>query len=366
MHYDYLIVGAGLFGAVFAHRAVESGRSCLVIDRRPNVGGNVYTENVEGINVHVYGAHIFHTSDEEVWRFVNRFASFNGYVNRVVADYNGERYSLPFNMYTFEQLWGVRTPEEARAKIAEQIAAYGIDGITNLEQQAISMVGTDVYLKLVKGYTEKQWGRSCRELPPSIIKRLPLRFTYDDNYFNDKYQGIPVGGYTAMVRKMLEGADVITDTEYSDFISSTEHTFGKTVYTGMIDAFFGYRLGRLAYRSLRFETEILDRPDFQGTAVVNYTSRSVPYTRIIEHKYFENSPSPKTVISREYPDAYAEGKEAYYTVNDAENTALADRYRQLAAKERPDVIFGGRLGEYKYYDMDKVIASALALAAREL
>ena len=366
VYYDYLIVGAGLFGAVFAERALARGKKVLVIDRRPNVAGNVYTRNTEGINVHVYGAHIFHTSDERVWKYVNRFASFNGYVNRVIADYKGERYSLPFNMYTFEKLWGVKTPEEAKAVIDSQIKEYGITKITNLEEQAISMVGVDVYEKLVKGYTEKQWGRKATELPPSIIKRLPLRFTYDDNYFNDKYQGIPVGGYTAMVEKMLEGADVLLSVEYSDFVKREGYSFGKTVYTGMIDEFFAFRLGKLGYRSLRFETETLDVPDFQGNAVVNYTSYDVPYTRIIEHKYFENSPSPKTVISREYPDEYADGKEAYYTVNDEKNTALYERYRALAAKERPDVIFGGRLGEYKYYDMDKVIASALALADKEL
>ena len=366
MHYDYLIVGSGLFGATFACYAADSGKTCLVIDKRPNIAGNVYTKNVEGINVHVYGAHIFHTSDDGVWEFVNRFAKFNGYVNRVIADFKGERYSLPFNMYTFEKLWGVTDPESAKVKIAEQIAGFGIGEITNLEQQAISMVGVDVYRKLVKGYTEKQWGRPCTELPPSIIKRLPLRFTYDDNYFNDKYQGIPIGGYTAMVERMLDGIEVLTDTEYKSFIASTKHTFGKTVYTGMIDEFFAYRLGRLSYRSLRFETELLDQKDFQGNAVVNYTSYDVPYTRIIEHKYFEESPSEKTVISREYPDTYEEGKEAYYTVNDEKNNALAAEYKALAAKERPDIIFGGRLGEYKYYDMDKVIASARELAKKEL
>ncbi|MBO8424368.1 MAG: UDP-galactopyranose mutase [Firmicutes bacterium] len=365
-YYDYLIVGAGLFGAVFAERAMSLGKKVLVIDRRPNVAGNVYTRNTEGINVHVYGAHIFHTSDERVWKYVNRFASFNDYVNRVIADYNGERYSLPFNMFTFEKLWGVKTPEAAKAVIDSQIKEYGITKITNLEEQAISMVGVDVYRKLVKGYTEKQWGRKATELPPSIIKRLPLRFTYDDNYFNDKYQGIPVGGYTAMAEKMLEGADVLLSTEYSDFVKRGGYSFGKTVYTGMIDEFFGFRLGKLGYRSLRFETETLDKPDFQGNAVVNYTSYDVPYTRIIEHKYFENAVSSKTVISREYPDEYADGKEAYYTVNDEKNTALYERYRALAEEERPDVIFGGRLGEYKYYDMDKVIASALALADKEL
>lgn len=364
--YDYLVVGAGLFGAVFANRAAAAGKRVMVIDKRPYVGGNVYTREVEGINVHVYGAHIFHTSDERVWEFVNRFARFNDYVNRVVADYNGVRYSMPFNMYTFEKLWGVTTPEAAKAVIESQIREAGIGEITNLEEQAISMVGTDVYRTLVKGYTEKQWGRPATKLPPSIIKRLPLRFTYDDNYFNDKYQGIPMGGYTAMVEKMLEGIPVRTGTEYRDFVSGTDAGFGKTVYTGMIDEFFGFSLGKLAYRSLRFETEVLDKPDFQGNAVVNYTSFDVPYTRIIEHKYFENASSPKTVISREYPDAYEDGKEAYYTVNDEENAALYNKYKETARRLAPDVIFGGRLGEYKYYDMDKVIASALALADEEL
>lgn len=364
--YDYLVVGAGLFGAVFANRAAAAGKRVLVIDRRPYVAGNVYTRNVEGINVHVYGAHIFHTSDERVWEYVNRFARFNDYVNRVVADYKGVRYSMPFNMYTFEKLWGVTTPEAAKAVIESQIKEAGIGEITNLEEQAISMVGTDVYRTLVKGYTEKQWGRPATKLPPSIIKRLPLRFTYDDNYFNDVYQGIPVGGYTAMVERMLEGIPVRTNTEYRDFVANTDAVFEKTVYTGMIDEFFGYSLGKLGYRSLRFETEVLDRPDFQGNAVVNYTAFEIPYTRIIEHKYFEKSVSPKTVISREYPDTYEDGKEAYYTVNDEENAALYRKYKETAERLRPDVIFGGRLGEYKYYDMDKVIASALALADAEL
>ena len=366
MEYDYLIVGAGLFGATFCERALKSGKTCLVIDKRDNVAGNVYTRNVEGINVHVYGAHIFHTSDERVWEYVNRFAQFNGYINRVVADYKGERYSLPFNMHTFSKLWGITEPQQAREIIDSQRQSVGVNTPCNLEEQAISMVGEDVYNKLIKGYTEKQWGRPCTELPPSIIKRLPLRFTYDDNYFNDKYQGIPVGGYTAMVEKMLAGAKVITGIDYKKFISETSDRFRKVIYTGMLDEFFGYRLGRLQYRSLRFDVKTLDKPDFQGHAVVNYTSSHVPYTRIIEHKYFEDAISDKTVISYEYPDTYAEGKEAYYTVNDTLNESLASEYRQLAAKECPQVIFGGRLGEYKYYDMDKVIASALNLADKEL
>lgn len=366
MHYDYLLVGAGLYNAVFCEHAVRAGKKCLVVERRDHIAGNIYTEKVEDIDVHIYGAHIFHTSDKEVWDYICRFAHFNGFVNRVKANYKGTIYSMPFNMYTFEKLWGVKTPEEAQAIIEKQRACLNGKTPENLEEQAISLVGTDVYRTLVKGYTEKQWGRDCSQLPAFIIRRLPLRFTYDDNYFNDKYQGIPVGGYTAMVEKMLGGADVLLSVEYSDFVKREGYSFGKTVYTGMIDEFFAFRLGKLGYRSLRFETETLDKPDFQGNAVVNYTSYDVPYTRIIEHKYFENSPSPKTVISREYPDEYADGKEAYYTVNDEKNTALYERYRALAVKERPDVIFGGRLGEYKYYDMDKVIASALALADKEL
>lgn len=364
-YYDYLIVGAGLFGAVFAERAVTCGKKVLVIDRRPNVGGNVYTRNIEGINVHVYGAHIFHTSNEIVWKYVNRFASFNDYVNRVIADYNGERYSLPFNMYTFEKLWGVKTAEDAKAIIDTQIKESGITNITNLKEQAISMVGVDIYDKLIKGYTEKQWGRSATTLPPSIIKRLPLRFTYDNNYFNDKYQGIPVGGYTAMIENMLNGVDILLSTDYCDFVKNTDFTFGKTVYSGMIDEFFDFCFGKLGYRSLIFETEIVNTPDFQGNAVVNYTSRDVPYTRIIEHKHFEKIDSPKTVISREYPTEYAQGKEAYYTINDDSNIALYKRYKTHAKNKCPNVIFGGRLGEYKYYDMDQVILSALSLSMKE-
>ncbi len=365
MYYDYLIVGAGLFGATFAQLATAAGKKCVVIDRRAHIGGNVYTQNVEGINVHVYGAHIFHTSDQTVWEYVNGFAQFNGYVNNVIADYNGERYNLPFNMNTFRQLWGVETADEAKAIINEQISALNLGEISNLEEQALSMVGTDIYNKLIKGYTEKQWGRPCRELPADIIKRLPLRFVYDNNYFNDKYQGIPVGGYTAMVERMLDGVTVVLNAEYKTFLKECKHTFGKTIYTGMLDEFFGYRFGRLQYRSLKFDTSVLDRDDYQGNAVVNYTAYDVPYTRIIEHKYFENAVSDKTVISKEYPDAYEEGKEAYYTVNDEVNTALADRYKAYAAECCPNVVFGGRLGEYKYYDMDKVIASARNLAREE-
>ncbi len=364
MHYDYLLVGAGLFNAVFCEHAIRAGKTCLVIERRDHIAGNIYTRKVEGIDVHVYGAHIFHTSDEAVWEYVNRFARFNGFVNRVKANYRGTLYSMPFNMYTFRQLWGVETAEEARRIIDEQRADLSGKTPANLEEQAISLVGHDVYERLVKGYTEKQWGRRCRELPAFIIRRLPLRFTYDDNYFNDPHQGIPEEGYTRMAEAMFAGARILCNTDYFDFIRSTGDTFGKIVYTGRADEFFGYRLGRLDYRSLRFETEILDRPDYQGNAVINYTEYEVPYTRIIEHKHFNFGKQPKTVISREYPAEYAEGMEAYYPVNDEKNTALNARYEALKA-ERPDVVFGGRLGEYKYYDMDQVIASAFALCRKE-
>lgn len=365
MSLDYLIVGAGLFGATFCSHAVAAGKSCLVIDKRSHIGGNVFTKYVDGITVHVYGAHIFHTSDEKVWKFLNKFASFNGYVHRVAAEYEGRRYSLPFNMHTFKQLWGVQTPEEAQAVIAFQRAAAGIDKVSNLEEQAISEVGTEIYEKLIKGYTEKQWGRPCRELPPSIIKRLPLRFTYDDAYFDDIYQGIPTDGYTSMVEKMLRGAEVRLNTDYGKFVAESGITAKKTVYTGMLDEFFKYRLGALQYRSLRFETSVLDMSDFQGRAVVNYTSSKDPYTRIIEHRHFTGIFSEKTVVSKEFPDEYAEGKEAFYTVNDENNEALAERYRDLAAATRPDVLFGGRLGEYKYLNMDETVASAIRLAQSE-
>ena len=364
MHYDYLLVGAGLYNAVFCEHAVRAGKTCLVVERRGHIAGNIYTEKREGIDVHVYGAHIFHTSDEQVWEYVNRFAAFNGFVNRVKAEYKGKRYSMPFNMYTFEQLWGVKTAEEAKAIIDGQRAALNGKQPENLEEQAISLVGTDVYNTLVKGYTEKQWGRPCRELPAFIIKRLPLRFTFDDNYFNDKYQGIPEEGYTAMAEKMFAGAKVLLCTDYFDFIRDTQDTFGKTIFTGMPDEFFGYRFGKLEYRTVRFETEVLDMPDYQGNAVINYTEYEVPYTRIIEHKHFNFGTQPKTVISREYPAEYAEGMEAYYPVNDAKNSALMQRYEACKA-ERPDVVFGGRLDEYKYYDMDKVIASAFSLCEKE-
>lgn len=363
--YDYLVVGAGLFGAVFAHEAYKKGRTCLVIDKRNNIGGNIYTESTEGINVHKYGAHIFHTSDKRIWDYVNRFAEFNNYINSPVAVYKDELYNLPFNMNTFSRMWNIRTPEQARKIIASQIADLGITEPHNLEEQALSLVGRDVYEKLIKGYTEKQWGRDCRELPAFIIKRLPLRFVYDNNYFNDRYQGIPIGGYTAIIEKMLEGIEVRTDTDYFDFIRDNKDIARKTIFTGMIDEYYGYCYGPLQYRSVRFETEVLDCENYQGNAVVNYTDREVPYTRIIEHKHFEFGKQPKTVISREYSSEWKQGMEPYYPVNNEENNALYEKYRELADKES-NVIFGGRLGQYKYYDMDKVIAAALECAGKEL
>lgn len=363
--YDYLIVGAGLFGAVFAHEAYKKGRTCLVIDKRNNIGGNIYTESTEGINVHKYGAHIFHTSDKQIWDYVNRFAEFNNYINSPVAVYKDELYNLPFNMNTFSRMWNIRTPEQAKEIIASQIADLGITEPHNLEEQALSLVGRDVYEKLIKGYTEKQWGRDCKELPAFIIKRLPLRFVYDNNYFNDRYQGIPIGGYTAIIEKMLEGIEVRTGTDYFDFIRDNKNIARKTIFTGMIDEYYGYCYGPLQYRSVRFETEVLDCENYQGNAVVNYTDREVPYTRIIEHKHFEFGKQPKTVISREYSSEWEQGMEPYYPVNNEENNALYEKYRELADKES-NVIFGGRLGQYKYYDMDKVIAAALECAGKEL
>ena len=357
-HYDYLIVGAGLYGAVCAREAVKAGKSVLVIDKRPNIAGNVYTQEVEGINVHVYGAHIFHTNNKTVWDYVNQFAEFNRFTNSPVANYKGELYSLPFNMYTFNKMWGVVTPEEAEAKIAGQRAAAGITEPKNLEEQAISLVGTDIYEKLVKGYTEKQWGRPCRDLPAFIIKRLPVRFTFDNNYFNALYQGIPMGGYTKMVENMLSGIEVRLNVDYFDHKAELDALADKVIYTGPIDAYFDYRLGNLEYRSVRFETEVLDKPNFQGNAAVNYTDRETPWTRIIEHKWFEFGDQPKTVISREYSSEWKPGDEPYYPVNDERNGALYQQYKALADAEEK-VIFGGRLGEYKYYDMDAVIASAL-------
>lgn len=365
MKYDYLIVGAGLFGAVFAHEMTKRGKKCLVIDKRDHIAGNIYCETVEGIHVHKYGAHIFHTSNKKIWEYVNQFAEFNNYINSPVAVYQNELYNLPFNMNTFSKMWGIRTPQEAKDKIAEQIAELNITDPQNLEEQALSLVGRDVYEKLVKGYTEKQWGRDCKDLPAFIIKRLPLRFVYDNNYFNDRFQGIPMGGYTAIVEKLLEGSEVLLDTDYFDYRKSHPNIADKTVYTGMLDRYFDYKLGVLEYRSVRFEHEILETENYQGNAVVNYTEREVPYTRIIEHKHFEFGSQPKTVISREYPSEWKQGDEPYYPVNDAKNEALVQQYRELAAAER-DVIFGGRLGEYRYYDMDKVVEAALQAVDREL
>ncbi len=363
--YDYLIVGAGLTGAIFAHEARQQGKSCLVIDRRNHVGGNVYTEEIEGINVHVYGAHIFHTSLRNVWDYVNRFAEFNNYVNSPIAYYKGEVYNMPFNMNTFARMWGVVTPAEAKAKIAEQIAAENIGEPKNLEEQALSLVGRDIFEKLVKGYTEKQWGRDCKELPASIIKRLPCRFTYDNNYFNDRYQGIPMGGYTKMIERMLEGVEVRCGVEYRDLVSEQPDIAERTVYCGPIDGFYDYRLGTLEYRSLRFESETLDEENHQGVAVVNYNEREVPWTRIIEHKHFEFGTQPKTIITREYPADWQPGDEPYYPINDERNSALYERYRELAENEG-SVVFAGRLGGYKYYDMDKAIAAAFDLVKDEL
>ncbi len=362
--FDYLIVGAGLFGSVFAYEATQRGKKCLVIDKRNHIAGNIYTENIEGINVHKYGAHIFHTSDKAIWEYVNRFADFNNFINSPIASYKDELYNLPFNMNTFSKMWGIKTPAEAKAIIAGQIADLNIGEPKNLEEQALKLVGTDVYEKLIKGYTQKQWGRPCTELPAFIIKRLPLRFSYDNNYFNDRYQGIAIGGYTQIIEKMLAGSDVKTDTDYFEFIKENPDIAEKTVFTGQIDEFFGYRYGALGYRSVRFENEILDTDNYQGNAVVNYTDREVPYTRIIEHKHFEFGKQEKTVISREYSAEWQPGIEPYYPINDEANNALYEKYKTLAAT-RPDVIFGGRLGQYKYYDMDKVIAAALSAVDEE-
>lgn len=365
MHYDYLIVGAGLFGAVFAHEMTNSGKRCLVLDKRNHIAGNIYCESVEGINVHKYGAHIFHTSNKEIWDYVNQFAEFNNYINSPVAIYKDELYNLPFNMNTFSKMWGIKTPQEAKDIIAQQIAELGITQPKNLEEQALSLAGKDVYEKLVKGYTEKQWGRDCKELPAFIIKRLPLRFVYDNNYFNDRFQGIPMGGYTQIVEKMLEGSDVLLDTDYFEYRKDHPDIADKIVYTGMIDKYFDYQYGVLEYRSVRFEHEKLNMENFQGNAVVNYTEREVPYTRIIEHKHFEFGTQPITVISREYPSEWKLGDEPYYPVNDVKNEETAAKYRQLAVKEE-NVIFGGRLGEYRYYDMDKVVVAALEAVKREV
>lgn len=371
MQYDYLIVGAGLFGAVFAHEATAAGKKCLVIDKRSHIAGNIYTEDVEGIAVHRYGAHIFHTNNKEVWDYVNRFATFNRYTNSPVANYKGELYNLPFNMNTFTKMWGVITPAEAEAKIAEQRAAHYTAEPKNLEEQAINLVGTDIYEKLIKGYTEKQWGRDCKDLPAFIIKRLPVRLTFDNNYFNALYQGIPVGGYTKMIANLLDGIEVRLNTDYLENKAELDALADKIVYTGPIDAYFDYKLGTLEYRSVRFENELLDKPNFQGNAAVNYTDRETPWTRIIEHKWFEfgkdenGNDQPKTIISREYSTEWKPGDEPYYPVNDAKNSALYTEYQKMADEEK-NVIFGGRLGEYKYYDMDATIAAALETCRKVL
>ena len=361
--YDYLVVGSGLFGAVFAHEARKNGKSVLMLERRNHVGGNIYCEELDGINIHKYGAHIFHTSYEDVWEYVNQFVEFNNYVNSPVANYKGELYNLPFNMNTFTKLWGVVTPQEAANRIAQQRTV--IKGTPqNLEEQAISLVGTDIYTKLIKGYTEKQWGRSCTELPAFIIKRLPVRYTFDNNYFNDKYQGIPIGGYNKLIDALLEGIEVRLGIDYNDNLAEYSKLATKVVYTGPIDAYFGYSLGRLEYRGLRFETERLEELNHQGVAVMNYTQREIPYTRIIEHKHFEFGTQPVTYITKEYPADWHPGEEAYYPVNNDKNQQLYEKYAALA-KQESNVIFGGRLAEYKYYDMDDVIKSALACAEKE-
>lgn len=368
--YDYLIVGAGLFGAVFANEATKAGKKCLVIDKRDHIAGNIYCEKIEGINVHKYGAHIFHTSNKNTWNYVNQFAEFNNYINSPVAVYKDELYNLPFNMNTFSKMWNIKTPKEAQAIIEEQKADLNITEPKNLEEQALSLVGKDIYQKLIKGYTEKQWGRDCTELPAFIIKRLPMRFTYDNNYFNDRFQGIPMGGYTQIVEKMLDGIDVVTGEDFFDLKKSgklsdgTEVSYDRILFTGQIDEYFDSKFGPLEYRSVRFETEKLDMENYQGNAVVNYTEREVPYTRIIEHKHFEFGKQPTTIISREYSSEWKPGVEPYYPVNNEKNNALYEKYAELAAKEG-NVIFGGRLGQYKYYDMDKVLMAALECVKEE-
>ncbi len=364
MKYDYLIVGSGLFGSVFAYEAVKQGKKCLVIDRRKHAGGNIYCEQKDGINIHKYGAHIFHTSNKKIWNYVNQFSEFNNYINSPVVNYHGEIYNLPFNMNTFSKMWGIVTPGEAKAKIAEQRAVID-ETPQNLEEQAISLVGTDIYKKLIKGYTEKQWGRSCRELPAFIIKRLPVRYTYDNNYFNDRYQGIPMGGYNQIIEKMLVGSDVELNVDFTKQREKYSQLADRIIYTGPIDEYFYYQLGQLEYRGLRFETERLDQENYQGVAVMNFTAKEVPYTRIIEHKHFEFGKQPVTYITKEYPCEWKLGHEAYYPVNNEKNQVLYQKYVNLAKKEK-NIIFGGRLAEYKYYDMDKVIESALKLAEIEL
>ena len=362
MKYDYLIVGAGLFGSIFAYVANKKGKKCLVIDKRSHIGGNIYTENIEGINVHKYGAHIFHTSNKEVWEYINQFAEFNRYTNSPVARYKNELYNMPFNMNTFNKLWGVVTPKEAKEKIEQEKKNAGITEPKNLEEQAISLVGQTIYEKLVKGYTEKQWGKRATELPSFIIKRLPVRFIYDNNYFNDIYQGIPIGGYTKIIERMLDGIDVKLNCDYFENKRELENIAEKIIFTGQIDKYYDYKFGELEYRSLKFETEILEEENYQGNAVVNYTEYEIPYTRIIEHKHFEfDTITPKTVVTREYPDTWTKEKEPYYPINNDKNNELYEKYAKLAEND-DKVIFGGRLGEYKYYDMDKVILEALKYA----
>ena len=365
-HYDYLVVGAGLFGSVFSYEMKKKGKTCLVIDKRTHLAGNIYTREVRGIQVHEYGAHIFHTSNKKVWDYVNQFAVFNHFVNSPMAIYKDEIYNLPFNMNTFSKLWGIKTPAEAREKIEQQIAELSIGEPQNLEEQALKLAGKDVYEKLVKGYTEKQWGRDCKELPAFIIKRLPLRFTYDNNYFSDPYQGIPMGGYTALVEKLLEGTEVLLNTEFREFQRNhPEVAYDKVLYTGMIDEYFDYALGNLEYRSLHFEQEDMPQCDnFQGNAVINYTERDIPYTRIIEHKHFEFGKGDGTIITREYPADWHPGDEPYYPINNERNNSLYNKYKELAEKEK-NVLFGGRLGQYKYYDMDKVIEAAWQMCDAE-
>ena len=362
--YDYLIVGSGLFGSVFAHEMHKKGKSCLVLERRPHVGGNIYCENKDGINIHTYGAHIFHTSNKKVWDYVNQFVEFNNYINSPVANYKGELYNLPFNMNTFTKMWGVVTPKEAAEKIAQQRAEAGITDPKNLEEQAISLIGTDIYTKLIKGYTEKQWGRSCTELPAFIIKRLPVRYTFDNNYFNNRYQGIPVGGYNKLIEGLLAGIEVRTGVDYLKRRDEYKDMAKRIVYTGPIDEYFGYKLGTLEYRGLRFETERLEEENHQGVAVMNYTDRETPWTRIIEHKHFEFGTQPVTYVTKEYPADWQPGEEAYYPVNNEKNQALYAKYANLAENEQ-NVIFGGRLAEYKYYDMDDVVESALKVVSCE-
>lgn len=363
--YDYLIVGSGLFGSIFAYEASQKGKKCLVIDKRNHIGGNVYTKEIEGINVHKYGAHIFHTSNKEVWEYIQKFAEFNRYTNSPIAKYKNEIYNMPFNMNTFNKLWGVITPKEAKAKIEEQIKESGIIDPKNLEEQAISLVGKDIYEKLIKGYTQKQWGRPCHELPSFIIKRLPVRFTYDNNYFNDLYQGIPIGGYTQIIEKMLKGIDVRMNCDFFEHREELEKIAHKIVFTGMIDEYYDYCYGELEYRSLKFEEELLDTDNYQGNAVVNYNEYEIPYTRIIEHKHFEYGQQDKTMITREYPSSWQKGDEPYYPMNDERNNELYARYKELADKE-DKVIFGGRLGMYKYFDMHHVIDEALKCVKNEL